>query len=106
MSWVERLPAPFHPLLPATDDDPEPRPDTSRVVEVHQLRPDLVDALVEWCEGTQLTLNGGAVVLLPGRGSSATRLVGLGDYAVRDGATYRAEPAAGFAQRYTPAEPG
>lgn len=93
--YLDTCPATLRPL----DADGRPR---GRTVEVFQLRPDLVAEFVAWSGGQQLLLNGGPVVLLPGTAPAASRLVGLGDYAVRDGDTLRAEPAAGFAQRYQP----
>lgn len=91
-------PAHFHPV----NDDGEP--DATRTVEVNQLRPDRVADFLAWSDGTELLLNGGPVVLLPGTRPAAQRLVGLGDFAVRDGDTVRAEPADGFYQRFQPVE--
>lgn len=92
--YLDTCPTPLRPL----DNDGQP---LGRTVEAFQLRPDLVDAFLAWTGGTRLMLNGGPVVLLPGDAPADTRLVGLGDFAVRDGDQLRAEPALGFAQRYT-----
>lgn len=90
--FVESWPHPHRPLV-----DGEPSTET---VEVFQHRPDLTDALVAWCDGEMLMVNGGPAVLLPGRRKITERLVGLGDFAVKAGDTWRAEPAAGFATRF------
>lgn len=93
--FVDTWPHTFHPL------DGESR----EAVEVFQLRPDLVDQLVAWSGGELLVVNSGPAVLLPGETPVQTRLVSLGDFAVRlvDG-SYRPEPADGFWRRYRPAD--
>jgi hypothetical protein len=91
-SW----PYPHHPIV-----DGEPSTET---VEVFQHRPDLTDALVAWSGGEVVeSINGGPVVVVPGRDRSTKRIVGLGDYAVKVGDKhFHAAPAAGFSQRYAP----
>jgi hypothetical protein len=89
-------PHPFNPLING-------EPDAEVTVQVFQHRPDLTAQLVDWCSGDRLTLNGGPVVLLPGTRPANQRLVGLGDFAVRAGDTWRAEPASGFYSRWAPA---
>lgn len=96
MTIPAEWPAQVHPVVDGA-------PDTARTVEANQLRPDRVAEFLAWCGGQQLMLNGGPVVLLPGDDPPAGRLVGLGDFAVADGDTVRAEPAGGFWQRYQPA---
>ena len=73
------------------------------MVQVFQLRPDLVEQLRDWSGGQVVVVNGGPAVLLPGDTPLTTRLVELGNFAVRDGATFQAEPANGFYRRYQPA---
>jgi hypothetical protein len=74
-------------------------------VQVFQLRPDLIEVCAAWCGGTVLpAVNGGPVLLVPGRDRAARRMAGLGDYVARTGQTFTAEPADGIAQRYQPAQ--
>lgn len=110
--WIDdhQWPWPHHPLhlvepgAPDGEDaapaEPTLQPDTSVTVLVFQVRPLTVQACADWCGGQVVTINGGPAVVFP-RGNVA----GLGDYVRQDGAGFRAEPAAGFAQRYTPVEP-
>lgn len=90
-------PYPHHPCRPDEQGDGVV-PDLDVVVEVFQLRPLTVSACAAWCGGAEVTVNGGAALLLDGG------VVGLGDYVVHAGDRYVAEPAAGFAQRYQPAQ--
>ena len=84
-----------HPFLRIAD---------GQVVAVFQLRPDLVEQLRAWAGGQVVSVNGApAVLLLPGSTALTARLVELGNFAVRDGATFQAEPANGFYRRYQPA---
>lgn len=99
---VSSWPHPFHPA--EVDATGAVVADEAVTVEVFQHRPDLTDQLVAWSGGELLVVNGGPVVLLPGSRRAAQRLVGLGDYAVRDGDTVTAEEAAGFYQRFVAAE--
>ena len=91
--FVESWPHPFHRIA------------DGQAVEVFQLRPDLVEQLRAWAGGEVVFVNDGPAVLLPGAGPAGGRLVGLGDFAVRDGATSQAEPGDGFYRRYQPAAP-
>lgn len=78
--------------------------DGGEEVEVFQMRPDLVDALLAWSGGDVIGIvNGGPLVLLPGYRRAADRMVGLGDFAVRRGTSFRGYRADGFYQQYTPA---
>lgn len=109
-TWPARL----HPLVPADTLPPEQGPDlqplppgalvadTSRTVDAFQLRADLVSDLLAWSGGDVVISGGLPAVELPDGD-----LVHLGDYAVRDtpGGDPRAEPAAGFWQRWCPAAP-
>lgn len=92
--YVDTWPHPFRAL----DDIGQP---TGDAVEVHQLRPDLLDAFLTWSGGTPLLVNGGPAVLLPGTRPAAERVVGLGDFAVHT-TSWWAEPAAGFYNRFRP----
>jgi hypothetical protein len=91
-SW----PHPHHPIV-----DGQPSTET---VEVFLHRPDLTDELVAWSGGKVVTpVNGGPVVVVPGRDNATKRIVGLGDYAVKVADKhFHASPAAGFATRYQP----
>lgn len=102
--WIDDSdwPWPHHPLrLTVPDNEPVLTPDYTLTVGVFQLRPLTVDAFVAWSDGQMILVNGGPAVVLPDDGG----IVGLGDYGVRENSFIRAEPAAGFAQRYTPVEP-
>ncbi len=103
MTWLPTGQATVNPLV--VDDetlaDPVLVPDTSRTAEVTQLRPDTVEQFVEWSGGTYDLVNGGPVVLLPGRGPALGRVVGLGDFGVREGERLSGERADGFWQRWT-----
>lgn len=104
----------MHPLVESRHDEREDVsdaqattslvPDPQRTVQLFQLRPDLVEACRSWCDGDLLILNGGPVVLVPGRGPSVRRLAGLGDYVVREGGAFSAQSADGIAQRFQPVE--
>jgi hypothetical protein len=74
--------------------------DTTITVHVIQLRPTNLAEVLDETGGDELFLNGGPVVLLPGNRRSAERLVGLGDYAVKAGESWHAEPADGFNNRF------
>ena len=93
--FISTWPHPFHRLV-----DGKPGP----LAEVFQLRPDLVEELRSWSGGQVVFINGGPAVLLPGAAPLTRRLVGLGDFAVRADTGFLAEPAAGFYQRYQPAD--
>lgn len=68
------------------------------------MRPDLIDALIDWSGGDVVgVLNGGPLVLLPGTRPAAQRMVGLGDFAVKAGESWRGYRADGFYQQFTPA---
>lgn len=71
--------------------------------EVVQHTPLNTAELAAWSGGDIGFANGGPVVVVGGTRKAVDRLVGLGDYAVRDGDRFWAEPAAGFGQRYQPA---
>jgi hypothetical protein len=73
-------------------------PDLSVTVLAFQLRPLIVEACATWCGGTATIIDGGPTVDL-GDGEVGV----LGDYVVHDGTRFTVEPAAGFAQRFTPA---
>jgi hypothetical protein len=108
--WIDdhEWPWPHHPLNlvdppPPEDEDAAPgeptlEPDTAVTVQAFQVRPLTVDACAAWCGGQVATINGGPAVVLP-----RAAVAGLGDYVVQDGARFKVEPAAGFAQRFTPA---
>lgn len=107
MNHPTRWPALLHPLLPVDGSDTLV-PDLDRPVEAFQLRPDLVSELVLWAAGHLDISRGTPAVVLPGGGGR----VDLGDYVVRphvpggpagDRTGQRAEPAAGFWQRWHPA---
>ncbi len=72
-------------------------------VEAFQHTPLNTAELVEWAGGETTTVNGGPVVVVGGTRRAVERLCGLGDFAVRDGDRFWAEPADGFYQRYQPA---
>lgn len=93
MTWVDTWPQQLQPL----DDDGAP---DGELVEGYQLRPGELDAFLAWSGGEQLLINGGPAVLLPGTVRSISRLVGLGDFAIRHGNHMHAVAAAGFWQRY------
>jgi hypothetical protein len=96
----ETWPAQLHPLIPVVDSDVLV-PDLDRTVEAFQLRADLVSDLVLWSAGQLDISRGTPAVVLPDGGGR----VELGDYVVRPvGARrgQRAEPAAGFWQRFRP----
>lgn len=111
MTWPQTWPATLHPLVEARHDereDVDPAdavtvlvPDEAVTVEAFQVRPDLLDAAQRWSGGVLVEVNGGPALLV------ARGVAGLGDYLVRraGSAVTHAEPAAGFAQRYQPAEP-
>jgi hypothetical protein len=107
VTWLPAGRATAHPLVVDTYEvqDGVLVPDKSRTAEVYQLRPDTVDAFVVWTGGTYDLVNGGPVVLLPGRGPALGRVVGLGDFAVREGEKLSGERADGFWQRWQIAEP-
>jgi len=69
-------------------------------VEVFQHTPLNTDQLTAWTGGDVGFVNGGPVVVVGGTRKAVDRLVGLGDFAVRDGDRFWAEPADGFGQRY------
>lgn len=107
--WLDddQWPYPHHPLVDVArvslrrgvaGEEPRLEPDTSIAVEVFQLRPLTVDAFATWCGGDIVIVDGGPAVVLPDGDT-----VRLGDYAVLEDDRFLAEPAAGFAQRYTPA---
>lgn len=93
-----QFPYPHHPVAPDGDGDGV-LPDLAVTVQAFQLRPLTVAACAAWCGGVELLVNGGPALLVGGG------VVGLGDYVVHRDGRYAAEPAGGFAQRYTPAEP-
>lgn len=79
--------------------DEHGEPDHDRVpVELMQHLPGQTQALVDWTGGTQVLVNGGPAVLLPGKGG----VVGLGDYALHRGGRFVVEHADGIARRYRP----
>jgi hypothetical protein len=84
-------------MQPATDGEPVGDP-----VEVFQHNALNTDELVVWAGGDRGFVNGGPVVVVGGTRRAVDRLVGLGDYAVRDGDRFWAETADGFSQRYQP----
>lgn len=94
---MDEWPRLFHPV----DDGVA---DAGVTVEVFQHQPGRTDALLAWAGGDApdvLLINGGPAVLLPGTRRAADRLVGLGDYAVREpGHSVKAEQADGFSQRF------
>jgi hypothetical protein len=94
-------PALLHPLLPVAGSDALVV-DLDRTLEAFQLRADLVSELVLWSAGQLDISRGTPAVVLPAGGGR----VELGDYVVRphggDRAGQRAEPAAGFWQRWRP----
>lgn len=97
--FVEHYPHPFHPL------GPDGHPDTSRTVEVFQLRPGDQQRLADWSGLVGYPGADGGLLLLDG--DLAVGQLALGDFAVRSGpglAGLRVERADGFAQRYVPAE--
>jgi hypothetical protein len=104
-------PAPVHPLVEAGTLPPglDPVPlsalvaDPTRTVEAFQYRPDLTLDLVTWSGGVVGIVDGAPALLLRTGG-----VVRLGDYALRDNpdGDVRAEVAAGFWQRWSPADPG
>lgn len=98
---MDEWPRPFHPV-----NDGET--DTGVVVEVFLHRPDLTNQLLVWAGGHAddvLLINGGPTVLLPGTRRASDRLVGLGDFAVKEpGHSVKAEQADGFSTRYLPVE--
>lgn len=73
------------------------------LLEVVQHNPLNTDQLAMWAGGDVALVNGGPVVVLGGTRKAVDRLVGLGDYAVRDGDRFWAESADGFTQRFIPA---
>ena len=91
--FVDTWPHPFHRV---TD---------GQTVEVFQLRPDLIAQCQAWAGGQVLIEDGAPTILLAGDAPLRDSLVGLGDFAVRDGSDVRAEPADGFYQRYRPGNP-
>lgn len=72
-------------------------------VEVVQHNPLNTEQLAMWAGGDVAFINGGPVVVVGGTRKAVDRLVGLGDYAVRDGDRFWAELADGFTQRFIPA---
>lgn len=98
---MDEWPRPFHPVA-------DGEPDTDVTVEVFLHRPDLTDQLLAWAGGDAadvLLINGGPTILLPGTRRAADRLVGLGDYAVKEpGHSVKAEQADGFSQRFVAVE--
>ena len=82
------------PMRPTAGGDP---------VEVFQHTPLTTDQLTTWTGGEVAFVNGGPVVVVGGTRKAVDRLVGLGDFAVRDGDRFWAESADGFSQRYIPA---
>lgn len=96
--FVERYPHPHHPVVNG-------EPDLDVTVEVFQHRPAETAALLAWAGGDEVMVNGGPAVVLPGTRPFTDRLVGLGDFVVRDGRTSgRRYPADGFHQRFRPAQ--
>lgn len=91
-------PRPYHPV---TNDG---EVDTDVTVELYQHTATNTDQLVEWCGGERAFVNGGPVVLVGGSRRAVDRLCGLGDYAVRDGDRWWAEPADGLYQRFRPVD--
>lgn len=72
-------------------------------VEVVQHTPLNTSEVATWAGGEVGFVNGGPVVVVGGTRKAVDRLVGLGDFAVRDGDRFWAEPADGFTQRFIPA---
>lgn len=92
-AFVEMYPWPYHPVV---DDEP----DTSRTVEVFQLRAGDASRLIGWVAGTGIPLADGGVIV-----TDDTTVLGrmaLGDFAVRDGGVYSFYPADGFYQLFRP----
>lgn len=86
--WVDTYPHRFLPVRNGEIAGP--------AVEAFQLRPGDQQRLLDWVDRPGAVQADGAVIVVGKR-------VALGDYLVRDGDELRVEPAAGFAQRYTPA---
>lgn len=84
-------------MQPVTGGEP-----TGDPVEAYQHTPLTTDELTAWCGGDRGFVNGGPVVVVGGTRRAVDRLVGLGDYAMRDGDRFWSEPADGFGQRYQP----
>lgn len=101
--WLPDGTATVHPLT--VQEGGTLAADTSRTAEVRQLRPDLREPFLAWTGGTEMLVNGGPAVLLPGSGRVPARLVGLGDFAVREGDRLTAEPADGFWARWVVVDP-
>lgn len=78
--------------------------DTATVVELYQHTVATTLALAHWAGGEVAFVNGGPIVIVGGTRRAADRLCGLGDYAVRDGDRWWAEPADGLYQRFRPAD--
>lgn len=106
-TFVESYPHPFHPVI--LDENGYPVADTSRTVEVFQLRNGDQQRLADWAgavgypgvDGGVLLLVGGAPLAPDGGEGPQIR---LGDFVVRDGATVSAVAAeVGFFQLFTPA---
>lgn len=100
--WIEHPPAHVHPMVP--DIGPVPatgeqrlHADTSTTVELYPVRPDNLDDVAEWCRAGRTLVNGGPALLVDG---GAGGVAGLGDFVVRTGRLFTAEPGAGIAQRY------
>jgi hypothetical protein len=72
-------------------------------VEVMQHNPLNTAEFAAWSGGDIGFVNGGPIVVVGGTRKAVDRLVGLGDYAVRDGDRFWAESADGFGRRYQPA---
>lgn len=85
-------------MQPVADGEP-----TGDPVETYQHTPLTTAELATWSGGDIGFVNGGPVVVVGGTRRAAARLVGLGDFAVRDGDRFWAETADGFYQRFTPA---
>lgn len=84
-------------MQPHTGGEP-----TGDMVEVFVHTPLNTADVVVWAGGDRGFVNGGPVVVVGGTRKAVDRLVGLGDFAVRDGDRFWAEPADGFGQRYQP----
>lgn len=92
----------MHPASPDSDGDGLDT-DTTETVEVAQFVSGDMDGFLELTGGTLIgVVNGGPLVLLPSTRPAAERLVGLGDFAVRRGASVTGRRADGFYQRFQP----
>lgn len=80
--------------------------DRTRTVQLYPHQPGGLDQLRDWCGGGDTAfVNGGPVLIVPGTGPCAQRLVGLGDVAVADGDhPLRAVPGGEISARYSPAD--